>query len=99
MAKKRNLRAGKGAKASVLTRFIKPKQHLPNDDKQHRSEVVLEDRFLNEKGKDVYSFKFVGDRSDGMLLHASVCYVKVIEEGDVERLFDDEGGGEAGKVK
>jgi hypothetical protein len=37
--------AGKGAKASVLTRMIKPKQHLPNNDKNHRSEVIIEDHF------------------------------------------------------
>ena len=83
----RKLRAGKGAKASVLTRFVKPKQHLPNGDKSHRSEVVIDDKFENEKGKEVFSFRYVGDESDGLLLHALVRYVKIIEEGDEERLF------------
>ena len=96
---KRKLRAGKRAKASVLTRMIKPKQHLPNDDKQHQSVVILDDKFENEKGKEVYSFRYEGDTSDGLLLHASVRYVQVQEEGNKERFFDDEGEGEGGKIK
>jgi hypothetical protein len=99
MAKKRSLKAGTGAKATVLTRFIKPKPHVPNNDKQHRSEVVLVDSILDEKGKDAYTFKFVEDQSDGMLMHANKRYVHITEEGDLERLFEDEGEGEQGKVK
>jgi hypothetical protein len=93
------LRPGKGAKASVLTRMINPKQHLPNNDKQHRSEVILEGRMENEKGVEVYSFRHVEDDSDGLLLHASTRYVKIVEEGERELFFDDEGEGEEGKIK
>jgi hypothetical protein len=93
------LQGGKGAKASVLTRMIKPKQYLPNNDKQHRSEVVLDGRMENEKGVEVYSFRYVGDDSEGLLLHASTRYVKIIEEGERGLFFDDEGEGEEGKVK
>lgn len=95
----RRLRAGVGAKATVLTRFIKPKQPLPGGDKQHRSEVVLIESVVDEKGKDAYSFKYLEDESEGMLLIANARYVRVEEEGDEERLFEDEGEGEQSKVK
>jgi hypothetical protein len=91
--------AGKGAKASVLTRMIKPKQHLPNNDKNHRSEVIIEDRFENEKGVDVYSFRYVEDDPRSLLLQATTRYVKILQEGDKEAYFDDAGEGEEGKVK
>ena len=74
----RRLRAGAGAKATVLTRFIKPKQPLPGGDKQHRSEVVLIESVLNDEGKDCYSFKYIEDESEGMLLTAN----------SIIRLFD-----------
>jgi hypothetical protein len=93
------LQAGKGAKASVLTRVIKPKQHLPNNDKNHRSDVILVDRFENEKGGEVFSFRYANDDSEGLLLQATTRYVKVVEEGDREAFFDDDGEGEDGKVK
>jgi hypothetical protein len=93
------LRPGKGARASVLTRMIKPKQYLPNDDKQHRSEVVVEGRMENEKGVEVFSFRYLEDDSEGLLLHASTRYVKIVEEGERGLFFDDEGEGEEGKVK
>jgi hypothetical protein len=32
---------GKGARATTLTRYIKPKQHLPSGNKQHCSDVVV----------------------------------------------------------
>jgi hypothetical protein len=99
MSSTKRLRAGVGAKATVLTRFIKPKQAVPDGDKQHRSEVVLIECIVDEKGKDAYSFKYVEDESDGMLLIANARYVRVTEEGDEERLFEDEGEGERSKVK
>ena len=96
---KKKPRAGQGAKASVLTRYIKPKQHLPNGDKQHRSEVLLVEFLEDKKGKQIYSFRYIEDQSEGLLLKASVRYVRVTEEGDPERFFDDIGEGEDGKVK
>ena len=47
------LRPGKGAKASILTRFIKPKQ-VHNGDNNHRSEIQIVDRFTNNKGTEYY---------------------------------------------
>jgi hypothetical protein len=93
------LEAGKGARASVLTRMIKQKQFLPLGDKQHRSDVILQERFEDEKGKVAFSFRYVEDDSDGLLLHASTRYVKIIEEGEKELFFDDAGEGEEGKIK
>jgi hypothetical protein len=93
------LRPGKGAKASVLTRMIKPKQHLPNNDKQHRSEIILEGQMENEKGVEVFSFRYLEDDSEGLLLHASTRYVKIVEEGARGLFFEDEGEGEEGKIK
>ena len=93
------LQAGKGAKASVLTRMIKPKQHLPNNDKSHRSDVILVDRFENDKGGEMYSFRYSDDDSNGLLLQATPRYVKIVEEGDKDDFFDDDGEGEDGKVK
>ena len=74
------LQAGKGAKASVLTRMIKPKQYLPNDDKAHRSDIILVDRFENVKGGEVYSFQYSEDDSEASLFlqACSARYVKIV---------------------
>jgi hypothetical protein len=98
------LQAGQGAKASVLTRMInkKPKQHLPNHDKNHCSGVIIiVDRYENDKGAEVYVFRYAKDDSEsGLFLHATTRYVKIVEEGDKEAYyFDDAGEGEEGKVK
>ena len=84
--------------------MIKPKQHLPSNDKQHRSDVILEDRLENErKGNgEVYSFRYADDdhSPDARLLHAAARYVKILEEGEKDAYFlDDLGEGEGGKVK
>jgi hypothetical protein len=90
----RHLQPGKGAKASVLTRMIKPKQHLPNNDKHYRSSIVLEELTIDDKGKEYYGFQYSDDASKGMLLLASTAYVRVLEEGEKGLLFDDVGKGE-----
>jgi hypothetical protein len=86
MPPKKKLRAGKGAKGTVLTRFIKPKQNNVTDPK-HRSEVILEDEFDDERGKSCYSFRFDGF-NDGPLLYSSKRYVKILEEGERDLIFD-----------
>ena len=92
------LRAGKGAKASILTRFIKPKQHIPRNNQQHRSDVILQDTFDDEKGRPCYEFRFA-DNPNGPLLYGNIRYVKVFEEGDQEDYFEDLAECEGGKVK
>ena len=52
---RQTLRAGKGAKGSILTRFIKPKQQV--GDKTHRSDVLIRGEFDDEKGKRCYEFQ------------------------------------------
>ena len=98
MPAKKKLHPGRGAKASILTRFIKPKQqHIPASD--HRSEVVLVDEIDDEQGKPCYQFRFVGSAPDGAVLYANKRYVKVIEEGEDDGFFEEAGEGEESKVK
>jgi len=84
---KQKLRAGKGAKAEILTRMIIPKQPAQQD-KNHRSSIYLLDRFFDEKGKLFYRFRYNLDDEDGMVLHSSAHWVKITEEGKKEDLFD-----------
>ena len=93
----RKLRAGKGAKASVLTRFIKPKQPLPDNNKKHRSDVVLAEKDKNSKGKDIYRFQYeLETDKNAPLMYASTRYVRIVEEGHHLELFD--GPGEAQEI-
>ena len=82
----RKLRAGVGAKASVLTRFIHPKQH--NGDPKHRSNVVLigrEERSVNQKDQVFYTFRM--DDSEAVM-YAVTRHVKILEQGKKEDFFD-----------
>jgi hypothetical protein len=97
MAKQRKLRPGKGAKGSVLTRFIKPNQHVPYAG--HRSDVIIESRLTDEEGrKEMYSFRYEG-MPESQVLYASARYVRIEEEGEIGEIFDDpEGEQGEGKV-
>jgi hypothetical protein len=77
MARKRKLRPGKGAKALIITRFIKPNQPLPD----------------NNKAKDIYKFRYELDAEEdgGDVLSANVRYGKVTMEGGRNDLFDGPG--------
>jgi hypothetical protein len=87
---KKKLRPGKGAKAQVLTRFIKPTQPLPGNDKKHRSTVVLTDRDHDKAGKVVFRFRYeTADCDNATLLFAN-------HKGDPNDL---ERGGEAQGAK
>ena len=55
MPKKKVLRPGPGATASVLTRMMKPPVVSIVGDKKYRSRVVIVD-CIEEKGKYCYSF-------------------------------------------
>lgn len=91
------LRAGKGAKAKVLTRFVNPKQQK-RDDKDHRSEVVIVGEFDDEKGKRCYQLVFA-DNPLGGEFYANARYVKVTEEGDPDCIFDLGEGESAGQIR
>jgi hypothetical protein len=65
MARKRKLRPGKGAKALIFTRFIKPNQPLPDNNRDHRSNVVLVERVKDAKAKDIYKFRYELDAEEG----------------------------------
>jgi hypothetical protein len=86
------LRAGIGAKGSVLTRFIKPLQVVANEDKTHRSNVIIEGWFANAKGSVYYEFRY----DDVMAatatplqqkMHGAARYVKILKEGDADKIF------------
>jgi len=82
---KRKLRAGVGAKASILTKFIHPKQQ--NGDATHRSNVILiskEERKVNRKNQVCYTFCMDGD---DRVMYAVERYFKILEEGNKEGYF------------
>ena len=81
------LRPGVGATGSILTRYIKPDQVLLEDDKTHRSEVVLHSRFANKNGQVYFRFHYPGDDGNGELLTGSSRFVKITKEGDEADLF------------
>lgn len=86
------LRAGKGARAIILTRYIKPMQPVPGGDKKHRSEVILEERLFDSDNKPVYKFKYaLSMNSVSPELHGKGHWVKVIQEGHHHDLFDGPG--------
>ena len=90
--KKKKLRAGPGAKALILTKFIRPKQPIPNNDNKHRSNIVLFEKAKDEKGKDIFRFRYELDtENDGELIYANVHYVNITMEGDHKLLFDGPG--------
>lgn len=87
------LRPGKGAKASILTRYIKPMQPLPDGNKKHRSEVILEERYFDRENKPIYKFKYALAlrHNESPELHAKAHWVKLIKEGHHHDLFDGPG--------
>lgn len=82
----RKLRAGKGARGTILTKFIKPPQH--NDEADHRTDVIIDSRYIDQKNKTYYKFRIADDDEVGDILHGSSRLVKIVEEGDPEEFFD-----------
>ena len=83
---KQKLRAGKGTKASILSRFLQPKLLQFADDKKHRSNVVLvsSDKVKrNGKMTDVYTCTV--DGLDGIFNAAKGSFK--LEENGPEELF------------
>jgi hypothetical protein len=78
------MRAGTGAKATVLTKMIYPRQSDPNG----KSTVVLiaeETKTINKKQQPCYTFRVEGADT---ICYAIQRYVHVFEEGDHNKLFD-----------
>ena len=83
------LRPRKGARAIILTRYIKPMQPLPGGNKKHQSEVILDERYFDHQGKEVYKFRYALDlHHNSPELHAKAHWVKVVQEGHHNDLFD-----------
>ncbi|MEL7338866.1 MAG: hypothetical protein AAGM67_00165 [Bacteroidota bacterium] len=77
-------RPGVGAQASILTRFIHPRQN--NNDKQHRSIVVLTGRqnfLVNKKDQVCFTFAF-----EDVQCHAVARHFTIMVEGLRQDLFD-----------
>jgi hypothetical protein len=87
MARTKKLRAGVGARATILTKFIKPPQPVPFPD--HRSDVVILGKVEN-----TYTLCHAVDNHFGNInaetLRATCRYVKVISEGDSSLLFGND---------
>ena len=100
MAKKK-LNAGKGAEGLILTRFIHPKQPLPDgSNPNHRSDVIVEDRY-SEDDKWYYRLRYFDDEPGLTSLYAHHCYVAITKEGDKSLFFDEQQitKGEEPKIK
>lgn len=84
MPSRKKLRAGTGAEATILTKYIRPPQFVPHP--QHRSEIIL----LDLRGKD-YTFCYSHDNESGNtdipILTGSCRFVKIVKEGDETQFF------------
>ena len=83
------LQAGRGAKGSVLTRLIRPKQTHFGEDENHRSKIVIVDRFTNKKGTVYFRFRYLEDQhGDGPPpLHCAARLIRITEEGRPDDFF------------
>ena len=84
------LRAGKGAKGSVLTRLINPKQVHDEADVNHRSDIVIVDRYANKKGTVYFRFRYKEDQHEEgpPPLHCAASRIRILEEGDPDDIFE-----------
>ena len=88
------LRAGVGAKVSILTRLIHPSEHVrtkhPNLERQHRTEGVLigkEDKTVSRRVQECYTFR--SEEYEGHVMHVVKRYVKILQEGQAADFFDE----------
>ena len=83
------LQAGRGAKGSVLTRLIKPKQTHAGEDENHRSDIVIVDRFTIKRGTLCFRFRYVEDQfGDGPPpLYCAARFIRITEEGNPDDFF------------
>ena len=85
MANNPKLRAGKGAKATILTKMIRPNNvAIPHE--KHRSTIIITDCF-EEKGKHRFLFHLDGV-DETQLLNGSIRYVTIVSEGEPSLFFD-----------
>ena len=84
--KKKVLRAGKGAVATILPKYVAPKVDQAEPGCKEQSRVILVDRF-EASGKVCYSFYFENGGDKTKLFNASCCYVTIVEEGNLSQFF------------
>ncbi|KAG7345414.1 hypothetical protein IV203_032945 [Nitzschia inconspicua] len=80
----KKLYPGVGAKGTIMTRFIKPKNSFRGKDKDHRSVVVLKEHYF--EGRKLF-FRFTVDEDDDRTFYASSRMVRIDAEGKVEDFF------------
>ena len=80
------LKAGKNAKAKILTRMIKPPQ--PIQEHSQRSDILLVEQYFDNKGKKYYRFRYVMDSPDAPLMHALAHWVRIVEEARAQDFFE-----------
>ena len=81
--------AGVGAKASVLTKYIRPPQPVPDD--KHRTDVVVLSRYEVGKGETKgVRYTFQRTSGSGPVLNASMMYVRITEQGREHDLFKED---------
>ncbi|KAG7344974.1 hypothetical protein IV203_032505 [Nitzschia inconspicua] len=82
----KKLYPGVGAKGTIMTLFIKPKNSFRGKkDKDHRSVVVLKEHYYEVRK---LFFRFTVDEDDDRTFYASSRMVRIDAEGKVEDFFD-----------
>jgi hypothetical protein len=85
------LRPGRGAKASLLTKFVQPRTARPlTNDPKHRTQVVVAGHFQDEKERLCFKLWYPNQVGDVPHLYALRRWIKITEEGPPEDLFDEE---------
>ena len=81
-------RAGKGAKARILTKMIYPRRQANAGEQSIVIIEAEEEITINRKQQQCYTFKVEADGANATICHAIKRYVHVTEEGDAADLFD-----------
>ena len=84
--KKKVLRAGKGAVATILPKYLTPKVDQTKSGSKEQSRVILVDHF-EASGKVYYSFYFENGSNKTKLFNVLCCYVTIVEEGNLSQFF------------
>jgi hypothetical protein len=87
MAKKNKLRAGVGAEADIITRYIAPKQPATND-KKHQSDVILIGQYEDDDKQKIRYLFHLRCADDTEILHGSKQFIHISKEGDPSQIFE-----------
>lgn len=88
MAKSTKLYAGKGAKCTILTRFIHPRVLV--DDNGHRTSIKLllkEHKKINRKQQECFVFLCLDGPASNTICHSVKSHIIITEEGSRADFF------------